>query len=91
MKHLLIGNLEPSSHEDYDEDIYLCVNGSYANLMRMKEEIEKQETLSDVANLLSNRTDHVPYLIEKRLQENSSSTDKLVMRIRSVPDVGNWY
>ena len=83
---LLIGNLE-CSEEVYQTDIFIGVADKYNEACRMRNELQRAETLDEIASILAINTGSLPYLVEKRLAENPESTEGMRVTIKSIPEI----
>lgn len=83
---LLIGNLE-CSDEAYLTDIFIGVADKYNEACRMRNELQRAETLDEIASILAINTGSLPYLVEKRLAENPESTEGIKVTIKSIPEI----
>lgn len=83
---LLVGNLE-CSEEVYQTDIFIGVADKYNEACRMRNELQRAETLDEIASILAINTGSLPYLVEKRLAENPESTEGMRVTIKSIPEI----
>ena len=83
---LLVGNLE-CSEEVYQTDIFIGVTDKYNEACRMRNELQRAETLDEIASILAKNTGSIPYLVEKRLAENPESTEGMRATIKSIPEI----
>lgn len=84
---LLVGRLMDISDETYCTDIFIGVTDKYNEACRTRNELQRAETLDEIASILAINTGSLPYLVEKRLAENPESTEGMRVTIKSIPEI----